>query len=197
MSFRRCIIDDGGDSWQRGEIVGGTLVNPCETVAVAPPGRVMLNIRSESDALRRAVVYSKDGATGWTLPVFEQDLFEPVCMGSLLRYPKGRRPLLFANPDHLDDAAPFRKGRNSTRQNLTLQASWNDGKTWRKLLTVDPDLSAYSDLAVNARGESLILYEKGGRDKNAFFRTSLSLVRLDAKLLRPLRVSIDRTQETK
>ena len=115
----------------------------------------MLNIRSAGDALCRAVVYSKDGATGWTLPVFEQDLLEPVCMRSLLRYRKGRRPLLFANPDHLDDAALFRKGRNSTRQNLTLQANWNDGKTWRKLLTVDPDLSTCSDLAANARGEIL------------------------------------------
>ncbi len=173
--------DDEGKIWKTGEIILGPLRNPSETAAVElKDGRVMMNLRSESDALRRAVVYSRDGVSGWSTPAFVTELKEPVCMASLLRYPVGKKPLLFANPDHLDDEAPGRKGRNSQRRNLTLQGSWDEGQSWRVIEVIDPEVSAYSDMAVNARGEVLILYEKGSRKGNMYFTESLRLVKLQS-----------------
>lgn len=170
--------DDEGKTWKTGEIILGQLRNPSETVAVElKDGRVMMNLRSESDALRRAVVYSKDGASGWSAPEFIPELKEPVCMASLLRYPTGGKPLLFVNPDHIDADAGTKKGRNSTRRNLTLQVSWDEGRTWKVTEVIDPEISAYSDLAVNERGEVLVLYEKGGRKGNMYFTESLRLVK--------------------
>ena len=176
--------DDGGRSWQAGEIVQGELVNPSETAAVElKDGRVMLNIRSESDALRRAVTVSADGVKGWSRPRFEAGLKEPVCMASLLRYPLGKQPLLFANPDHVDAEALTKQGRNSMRRNLSLQVSHDEGESWRVVQVMDPDVSAYSDMAVTRQGELLVLYEKGGRNGNMYFTQSLRLVRIAPKLL--------------
>jgi len=83
--------DDHAKTWQRGDVVvrHPELKNPSETLAVQlSDGRVMLNIRNESSEHRRAVSYSNNGATGWTAPVFHNELVEPVCMGSMTRLTK-------------------------------------------------------------------------------------------------------------
>ena len=91
--------DDHGKTWQRGEIVGrnnSAGLNPNETVAVQlSDGRVMLNIRNESKRRRRLVAFSPDGATHWTEPAFDEALFEPICMASMIRVqrPGDRIPL--------------------------------------------------------------------------------------------------------
>ncbi len=107
--------DDGGASWQRGEIVcrhgqqveGQTLRNPSETVAVERiDGGVMFNVRSESMNNRRLIAVSPDGAGDWRVRGFDEALREPVCMASLIRHswPRQGEPgrILFANPDTLD-----------------------------------------------------------------------------------------------
>jgi sialidase-1 len=173
--------DDDGQSWKTGEIILGALVNPSETAAVElKDGRVMMNIRSESDALRRAVVYSPDGVSGWTAPGFVPELKEPVCMASLLRHPRGL--LVFANPANTDAEAPTKRGRSSQRRNLTLHVSRDEGKTWQNLQVIDPDISAYSDLAADRKGNLLVLYEKGGRNGNMYFTQALRLEKFPAKL---------------
>ncbi len=178
------VSDDEGRTWRTGDIILGELTNPSETAAVElRDGRVMMNIRSESEAQRRAVVYSPDGLTGWTAPAFVPDLKEPVCMASLLRYPRGKRPILFINPANAEPEAQSKRGRNSTRKNLTLFASDDEGATWRTIQTIDPDISAYSDITVDRRGNLLVLYEKGGRNGNMYFTQSLRLEKIPAQLL--------------
>ncbi len=175
--------DDEGESWRTGEIVKGDLRNPSESMVVElADGQVMLNIRSESDALRRAVAVSKDGVSGWSVPRFDASLKEPVCMASFLRHPNGT--LLFANPDNVDAKAMEKRGRNSERRNLTLQQSRDEGQSWQKVEVIDAGISAYSDMALTRQGELLILYEKGGKNGNMYFTQSLRLERLPAKLFR-------------
>src|SRR5262249_28031003 len=97
--------DDGGKTWKRGDIVANEtdpLTNPNEPWGgQRAEGRVMPNIGSEWEKPRRAVVFSKDGATGWTKPVFHEDLLEPICMASTARLSlasaSDRNRLLFAN----------------------------------------------------------------------------------------------------
>lgn len=164
--------DDFGKTWQRGAIVAGngnrigadTLVNPSEHVAVElQDGRVMLNIRSESRPHRRLVAYSPDGATNWTKPVFDDELFDPVCMASLVRLPGGRGAtpaLLFVNPDSQTDPSMLNPKVNfRRRQNLTAKLSTDDGKTWSVKKVIDPGSAGYSDLAVGPDGMVYCLYE--------------------------------------
>ena len=131
--------DDGGKTWQRGEIVANEtdpLTNPGEPIiAQLADGRVMLNMRSESKQNRRAVSFSPDGATRWTRPVFDEQLKEPICMASLCRLSEkgkpGRDRLLFANPDNLErDGKEGAPGTMRDRKNLTVKLSYDEGETW-------------------------------------------------------------------
>jgi sialidase-1 len=136
----------------------------------------MLNIRNESTEHRRAVSVSTDGATGWSDPRFHPQLLEPVCMGSLIRHPKGG--LVFSNPDTLEATyVDATKTVNRDRKNLTVQWSGDDGETWTAKRVLEPGLSGYSDLAATPDGTILALYERGGLDKSIFRTGRLSLAR--------------------
>lgn len=171
--------DDGGKSWKGGDIcVSHTAewVNPNESaVAELPDGRVVLNARSESKANRRLVTFSKDGATGWTKPAFDDALLEPICMGSLLSLPGGA--LLFSNPDNLERTnakQPPAPGTGRDRKNLTVRLSDDGGKTWAAKRSVEAGMSAYSDLGVLPDGTVLLLYERGGPTRASYGRLTLA-----------------------
>ena len=159
--------DDGGKTWQRGEIAvpcTDEFVNPNETVAIElSDGRVMLNVRNESPNHRRLVTISPDGATGWSEPYFDDALIEPICMAGLVRYRHaGRSLLLFSNPDNLTradgEAAP---GRSRDRRNLSIRSSDDEGRTWSDAKTLEPGWSMYSDIAVTPAGTILCFYGSG------------------------------------
>jgi sialidase-1 len=106
----------------------------------------MLNMRSPSEVRRKAISYSPDGAGNWTKPVFDDELFEPVCMAGLIKVPSasksGKTTLVFSNPDS-------RNIPKHPRKNLTIKMSFDDGESWpvQKVLNEGP--SGYSDLAVD------------------------------------------------
>jgi sialidase-1 len=88
--------DDGGKTWKAGALIPqasvNPLVNPSEHVALElADGRVMTNLRSESEEHRRAAAYSPDGISKWTVPEFQPELFEAVCMASLVRLSESHR----------------------------------------------------------------------------------------------------------
>ncbi|MBI5693791.1 MAG: exo-alpha-sialidase [Verrucomicrobia bacterium] len=148
--------DDQGASWQRGDLamtIGGE-----SSVAELSDGRVMLSSRNTDKRNRRAVVFSADGATGWSTPQFLEDVLEPGCMAGLVRHPGVRgenRPLLLHSSPHTT------KREHRERKNVSIHVSQDDGRTWpvRKLLQAGP--SAYSDLAVLPDGTVLCFYESG------------------------------------
>jgi sialidase-1 len=173
--------DDHGKTWQRGEIVPGDLRNPSEHIAVElEDGSVMLNIRSEGDEHLRAVAVSRDGATGWSKPALQPDLYEPVCMASLLRLSRGperRNRLVFSNPDSRGVAGMMNSQYNMrSRDNLTLRLSYDEGKTWPAAKLLEGGGTGYSDLAAGADGTIYALYEqvaKGGKRNLVFARITL------------------------
>jgi sialidase-1 len=175
--------DDGGKTWKGGDICvphTAEWINPNESaVAELPDGRVMLNARSESKANRRLVTFSKDGATGWTKPAFDDALVEPICMGSLLSLPGGG--LLFSNPDNLEKSnakTPPAPGTGRDRKNLTVRLSDDGGKTWAKR-SVEAGMSAYSDLGVTADGTVLLFHERGGPTRASYGRLTLARFGVD------------------
>lgn len=174
--------DDGGRTWQAGEIIASEqrdgLLDPSETVVVeVAPGRVMANIRSESIAQRRAAAFSADGASGWSKPVFQEEILEPVCMGSLTRLPDGR--LVFANPASLDPRPATPQRIHRLRHRVAVRTSMDGGRSWSEPLVIVPGRGAYSDLAVAPDGDLLCLVENG--DTSPYER--LSLVRIPVSLL--------------
>ena len=97
-------------------------------------GSVLINLRSESKAHRRAVATSPNGATNWTTPEFDEALLEPVCMASIVRLSddeRGRSRIAFANPNG-----------TSGRKNVSVKLSYDDGKTWPVNKTLEPGPSA-------------------------------------------------------
>ncbi len=161
--------DDGGTTWQRGDIVcrdGDTIddaaiKNPSETVAAElTDGSVMFNMRSESASQRRLVAISPDGVTNWQVRGFDEALLEPICMASLIRcnWPNGDEPgrLVFANPDVLEKTMV---DWALDRKQLTVKLSEDDGKTWCNSRILEAGPAGYSDLALLPDGTILCLYE--------------------------------------
>ncbi len=161
--------DDHGATWHCGEIVANEsdpLVNPSESVAVAlADGGVLLNMRSEATAHRRAFSISPNGATGWSRPAFDQTLVEPICMASLCRLSgakaDGRNRVLFSNPDNLERAdGKVEPGKSRDRKNLTVKLCYDECQTWPVAKSLEAGPSAYSDLAVGHNGTIYCLYER-------------------------------------
>lgn len=169
--------DDHGESWNAGDFVVRNeerFRNPNETCAVQlSDGRVLFNIRTESDTHRRLISISPDGATGWSPPEFDDRLVEPICCGSIIGFDAGdaRRKIVFANPDALERTmeggpgsfgfGPELRGIPFDRKNLTVRLSEDDCRTWSASRMLEDGPSGYSDLAVLSDGTLLCLYECG------------------------------------
>jgi Neuraminidase (sialidase) len=173
--------DDSGASWQAGQIVVSdpNPVNPGETTAVQlHDGRVMFNIRHESQPHLRGVCTSPDGATGWNKIEFDPQLPEPICMGSIIRLteqPAHRRNrILFANPHNPDDRR---------RKNVTVKLSYDEGKTWPVARSVEPGISGYCDLAVGPDGSVFCFYERASVDESAYRPANLTVARFNLEWL--------------
>ncbi len=184
--------DDHGGTWRAGEIIGldpSQLINPNETVAAQlADGRTMLNMRSVSKENRRAISFSRDGATGWSKAVFDEQLLEPICMASIARLsekPKDdRNRIIFANPDNLTRAdGRETPGLRRDRKNLTVKLSYDEARTWPVSKTLEPGPSAYSDLAVGRDGTIFCFYEAAGADGALSKSGRLTLARFNLEWL--------------
>ncbi len=182
--------DDAGKTWHAGEIAvpcTDEWINPNETVAVElADGRVMLNVRSESKAHRRIVVTSKDGATHWSTPKFDDALIEPICMAGIVRYSTeasgGKNRILFSNPHNLDRAdGKAEPGKSRDRNNVSVKLSTDEAQTWPVSKTIEPGPSMYSDIAVTHAGTILCFYGSG--TKPGFAGGALTLARFNLEWL--------------
>ncbi|MCC6679458.1 MAG: exo-alpha-sialidase [Phycisphaeraceae bacterium] len=181
--------DDKGETWQAGDVfVKSTeqTPNPSENVLIElSDGRVMVNCRTESTKYRRLVSISPDGATGWSEPAFDDQLNEPICMASMIRYPSklvdGKSAILFSNPNNADvEGGKKTKWGGLERKNVSVRASYDDGQTWPVVRSVEPGASGYSDMAVADDGTIYLLYEHGSVDEHGAFHTgTISIARFN------------------
>ncbi len=161
--------DDGGKTWNAGEVAvpdEGEYGDPNETmITTLSDGRVLLVTRSESKPNRKIVTTSRDGATNWSKPEFHPDLWEPICMASIIALPNSPGTLIFSNPHSLnfDSSGKEVPGGRGKRRNLSIKLSRDDGKTWPVSKTLDPGPSAYSDLAILKNGEIVCFYESSNK----------------------------------
>lgn len=152
--------DDLGKTWNRGAIVANNspeFKNPSETMAVQlQDGRIMLSIRNATPIKQRAISYSDDGISNWSKVQFDEELFDPTCMASIIglsaKENGGKSRLLFSNPDS-------RNIEKTPRKNLTIKLSYDEGKSWPVQKVLEPGSAGYSDLAVGPDGSIYCLYE--------------------------------------
>jgi len=143
--------DDSGASFQLGGILGED-TNECEVVQTHD-GSLYINMRNYKGHNRRAYARSKDGGETWS-EVFEDDnLIEPVCQASIVRftdedtYQKNR--VLFSNP------------ASTKREKMTVRVSYDECQTWAVSKVLNPGQSGYSDLAIASDMTVCCLYERG------------------------------------
>lgn len=147
--------DDHGKTWQLGGLIAPKS-NECQVVELADGnGTLLMNIRSYFGRGFRTHAISYDGGESWTSPTDAPELVEPVCQASIIRHsrPTADKPygvLLFLNP-----------ASTKKRHNMTLRASYDDGKTWASIRTLYAGPSAYSSLAVLSDQNIGMLYEAG------------------------------------
>lgn len=164
--------DDGGDSWTVSSLIKPT-VNESQVVELSD-GRLMMNMRTQgvADTKRpytgyRSISYSSDGGSTWTDPTFDDELGDPICQASILRYDKKR--ILFSNPN------PPVSLKRGPRERMSIKLSSDNGETWPAELLIYEGPSAYSSLAKLADGKIGLFYEK---DKDiAFARIPIKQIR--------------------
>lgn len=157
--------DDHGETWQCSEeILFET--NECQVVELAD-GTLMNNMRNRNSGRDyRGVATSTDGGLTWSEVRFDEQLPGPTCQASFLRHTLAevldRNRVLFSNPAH-----------TSSRVNMTVRLSYDEGRTWPVSRQVYEGSSAYSCLTVLPDNSIGCLYEKDGYGKIAFARFSL------------------------
>jgi len=143
--------DDAGTTWKIGGISPTIALNPNEsTVAELSDNRLMLNMRVSNNGNLRMKSTSSNGGLTWTTPVNAVGLVDPVCQGSLINTaPGSQHALYFSNP-----AA-------TSRTNMTIKQSVDNGETWPKAYSVFKGPSGYSDLVILSADSIGILHEGG------------------------------------
>ncbi len=143
--------DDHGKTWQLTPSVEYPSGNE-STAAELPNGGVLMNIRNQSGSSKhRILAFSNNAGAKWDTVYIEKQLPDPVCQGSMINFKpkKGQNVLLFSNLNH-----------SLKRENLTLYASSDEGKTWQIVAVICKGSAAYSDLVIQANNEIGVLYEK-------------------------------------
>lgn len=137
--------DDGGETFFVGEIIFKDLLkNPSEcALAITAENEVLISIRHEGEIRKRGLAKSSDGIAAWREPYFEENLSDPICMGSMTH----RNGIIYHS--NCDSAGE--------RKNLTIKISDDCFKTSRNIYV--SDFGGYSDIAV-WEDKLFILYEK-------------------------------------
>ena len=157
--------DDHGTTWNYSDrILPGC--NECQAVELID-GTVMNNARSyEIDPDHRAIAASTDGGHTWSTAWFDQELPEPTCQASFLRYTRSDSEdidrVLFSNPSH-----------TSSRINMTVKMSYDEGDSWPVAKQIYDGSGAYSCLVVLPDWNIGCFYEKDNYTKITLARFSL------------------------
>jgi sialidase-1 len=160
---RAVYSDDRGTTWKLGGLVpdaravdarGRTtsMLNEVQMVELQD-GSVRLNSRQADGQPLRKTATSRDGGQTWSKVEQAEQLPDPACMGSVLRYSFAdggvKSRILYSGPN----------GPNRTSGKICL--SYDEGKTWPVKKVLGQGCFAYSCLTRLKDGSVGILYETG------------------------------------
>lgn len=173
--------DDEGLTWHRSR---DFVENGNEsTAAEISNGDIYINSREVLDydgdvkiRCKRIFSWSRDGGETLEAGQFDENLTEPACEGSVLRYaPKKNADwLLYSGPDS------FRG-----RYNLKVKLSRDLGASWLTVYQSPKVMGGYSDMAILPDGSVAVLFESGMED----YRETISFDVIRAEVIRGRRQS--------
>lgn len=145
------VSDDGGETWRIGGIAqpGTNESVVVETVE----GALYLNCRNYVAPKRRAYAWSTDGGDIFTEFGYADNLVEPICQASMVRYTDTRthdkNRILFSNP------------ASESRERMTIRISYDECRSWSEGQVLHAGPAAYSDLCITPDMQICCLYERG------------------------------------
>jgi sialidase-1 len=146
--------DDHGVNWQYCD--SNALGNESQVVELQD-GTLMLNGRNQKimggAPVHRLLSYSSDAGVTWSNSVLDDELREPVCQASLIRFSYGtgiNNRIIFSNPN------------SDGRDHGTVRISYDDGQTWAFSKEITAGSFAYSSLVKMEHDLVGLLYETGG-----------------------------------
>ena len=152
--------DDGGDYWSLSTNAATTAGDEAK-VGELENGDILMSIRNPSKG-NRIFCKSTDRGQTWGKAYFETELKDPACNGDIIRYSystdegsEGKSRLLHSLPES-----------TTTRENVTIYLSEDDGETWPIKKRLVDGYSAYSSLTVLSDGTIGALVEEGKWDSN-------------------------------
>lgn len=175
--------DNKGETWQMGENVPQGIITTedgkrISTVneaqfAELDDGSVRFNVRRWAGKPVRKSAVSGDGGRTWSKVEDAEELIDPGCMGSILRYEQKGAPesgvLLYSGP------------QSKGREQGTVSVSYDNGKSWpvRKVIQSGP--FAYSCLTQLTDGSVGCLYEADGTRRVALILFDLEWIESKAQ----------------
>lgn len=174
--------DDHGQSWHLGGNAGtgGGEIQVAETAG----GAMLATIRDAGLPATGVRYFSRstDGGLAWTAPYYMMttppSIPDPVCQGSILR-------LSTTNDSNASRLIHANAANSSSRNNMTLRISYDEGQTWPASNQVYAGGSAYSALAPLASGEVGLLFEIDNYARIDFVRRSVADMTAAADSLPP------------
>ena len=154
MSNYAIYSDDGGVTWHASKNPGCTDGDEAKVVELSN-GNVLMSIRNRHKGDRLFSV-STDGGETWSEPKYNSTLPAPACNGDIVTYTHGGKNLLL----HSLPAS------RTTRENVTVYVSEDNGETWVPKRCIYKGYSAYSSLQVLDDGTIGIIVEEGKWDGN-------------------------------
>ena len=142
---------DLGNTWE----VGGAACYFGDEAKVVElnNGSILMSIKNGTSY--RIFVLSNDGGKTWGDPVRRTDILDPWCNGDLIRYTS---TLDGYNKNRLIHTIPYHA---TSRVNVSILISYDEGNTWPVQKTICSSGSAYSTAAVLPDGRIAVYYEKG------------------------------------
>ncbi len=159
------VSDDHGETWK---MAGKAQPGTNESVVVETvDGGLYFNCRNYVAPKRRAYARSSDSGDTFTEFGYEEDLIEPICQASMVRYTDAnqhdKNRILFSNP------------ASESRERMTIRISYDECQSWNSGKVLHAGPSAYSDLCIDSDMNICCLYERG---ENSAYET-LSFAKFD------------------
>ncbi len=170
--------DDNGENWHIGENVPNGIITASDGKKVSTvneaqfaeldDGSIRFNVRRWGGKPVRKSAVSIDGGIRWSDVEDAEELIDPGCMGSILRYEQTGAPKL----NLLLYSGPQSKGREQG----TVSISYDNGKSWPVKKIIQPGPFAYSCLTQLPDGSIGCLYEADGTRRVALIRFDLEWI---------------------
>ena len=154
MSNYAIYSDDHGQTWQASRNAACSNGDEAKVVELAN-GNILMSIRNRAKG-HRLFSISNDGGETWSEPKLNTTILDPACNGDIIAYThKGKNLLLHSLP-----------ASSTTRENVTVYVSEDNGTTWVPKRCIYKGYSAYSSLQVLDDGTIGIIIEEGKWDSN-------------------------------